>query len=237
MSTSTEEYLEALYKLTIDGAPASTSAVSRVLNIAPASVTEMMQKLAETGYVNYSPYQGVTLTTEGYRTAEKITRKHRLLERFLHDALKIGKNKVHQEACEMEHALSDETARAMCRTLKAPYQCPDDGQVIPPCDLSFSSCDECRQWGQANLDKIGRRSITIVAISSLKEGQERVISFIRGDSKLLRRLVDMGLTPGTKVTVTRAATSDEPVEITCRGFRLSLGDEIAYNVFVEKADG
>src|SRR4030042_1439056 len=234
MSTSTEEYLEALYNLTGENEPASTTALSKRLNIAPASVTEMMHKLANEGYVNYSPYQGVTLTLKGYRIAEKMTRKHRLLELFLHDVLKIGKDKIHKEACEMEHALSDETARAMCQTLKAPYKCPDDGQTIPPCDLGFSSCEECRKWGQNNPEKISKRKTSVVSVSTLTENQEGLISFIRGDSKLLRRLLGMGLTPGTKVKVSRVAPPDGPMEITCRGSRASLGDEIACNVFIKK---
>jgi len=235
MSTSTEEYLEALYSLTQGNEPASTTAISRRLNIAPASVTEMMHKLASEGYVNYSPYQGVTLTAEGYRFAEKMTRKHRLLERFLHDVLKIGKDKIHKEACEMEHALSDETCRAMCQFLKSPYRCPDDGQLIPPCDLGFSSCDECRKWGRNNPVTISKRETSIVSIYALKENQEGLISFIRGDSTLLRRLMDLGLTPGTKIKVSKTATPDGKIEITCRGSKLSLVDEIAGNVFIEKA--
>ena len=157
MSASTEEYLEALYTLTQDGKAASTSEISKRLNIAPASVTEMLKKLADSGYVNYSPYQGVTLNPKGFEIAEKMTRKHRLLERFLHDILKIGNDKVHNEACEMEHALSDETERALCQTLKAPDKCPDDEKVIPPCNLGFSSCDECRKWGPDNLEEVGKR--------------------------------------------------------------------------------
>jgi DtxR family Mn-dependent transcriptional regulator len=235
MSISTEEYLEALYNLTQDGKPASTSAISKRLNIAPASVTEMVHKLASNEYVNYSPYQGVTLTPKGFQIAEKMTRKHRLLERFLHDVLKIGKDKVHKEACDMEHALSDEAARAMCQTLKSPGKCPDDGQVIPPCDLGFSSCEECRKWGQDNLEKIGKRKTNVVSMSALKEDQEGLVSFIRGDNKVLRRLLDLGLTPGTKIKVSRVAPLKGPMEIACRGSRLALGDEIACNVFVEKA--
>jgi DtxR family Mn-dependent transcriptional regulator len=235
MSTSTDEYLEALYNLTPEGKPASTSAISKRLNIAPASVTEMLQKLASNEYVNYSPYQGVTLTPKGFQIAEKMTRKHRLLERFLHDVLKIGKDKVHKEACDMEHALSDETARAMCQTLKSPDKCPDDGQVIPPCDLGFSSCEECRKWGQDNLEKIGKRKTNVVSMSALKEDQEGLVSFIRGDNKVLRRLLDLGLTPGTRIKVSRVAPLKGPMEIACRGSRLALGDEIACNVFVEKA--
>ena len=235
MSTSTEEYLEALYTLTQDGKTASTTAISKRLKIAPASVTEMVKKLADKGYINYSPYQGVTLAPKGFQIAEKMTRKHRLLERFLHDMLKIGNDRVHREACEMEHVLSDETARALCQTLKSPDKCPDDEKVIPPCDFSFSTCDECRKWGEESLDKVGKRKANVVSMSTLKEAQKGTISFIRGDNKVLRRLLDLGLTPGTKISITRVAPLKGPVEIAVRGSKLALGEEIASNVFVERA--
>lgn len=232
MSTSSEEYLETLYTLTRDNAVATTTAISRRLNIAPASVTEMLHKLADGGFVEYSRYQGVKLTPKGFKIAEKMTRKHRLLERFLHDILKIGKDKVHIEACQMEHALSDETSRALCQTLKAPDTCPDDSQTIPPCDFAFSTCDECRKWGNDNLEKVGERKESVVSVSSLKEKQEGKISFIRGDNKVLRRLLDLGLTPGTKISVVRVAPLRGPIEISVRGSRLALGEEIASKVFV-----
>jgi DtxR family transcriptional regulator, Mn-dependent transcriptional regulator len=233
MKTSTEEYLEALYTLTQDGQAAGTSAISRRLNIAPASVTEMVKKLSEEGFVNYHPYQGVTLTQQGHEIAEKMTRKHRLLERFLHDTLKIGKEKVHKEACEMEHSLSDEAERALCRTLHAPDKCPDDAMEIPPCNLGFASCKECWQSQQDDLDKIEKRPRDIIAVSRLKEKQEGTVAFIRGDNKVLRRLQDMGLTPGAKICVTRVAPMKGPVEIAIRGSRLALSDAIACNVFVK----
>jgi DtxR family transcriptional regulator, Mn-dependent transcriptional regulator len=232
MSASTEEYLEALYTLTQKNMAASTSTLSKRLNIAPGSVTEMLKKLAEGGYVNYHPYQGVTLTSKGYEIAEKMTRKHRLLERFLHDMLNIGNDKVHREACAMEHSISEETERALCQKLKAPDKCPDDEQLIPPCDLKFSSCDEC-QKSKDDLEKIGKRNMNVVSLSTLKKNQEGKIAFIRGDNKVLHRLLDMGLTPGTSVKISRIAPLNGPVEIAVRGCRLALGDEIISNVFVE----
>ena len=237
MRASIEEYLEALYTLTQDGQTASTTGISKRLKIAPASVTEMLRKLADSGYVDYSPYQGVTLTHKGFEIAEKMTRKHRLLERFLHDVLKIGNDKVHREACEMEHALSDEAERAICQTLKAPDKCPDDEKVIPPCNLGFTSCNECQKWGPDNLDRVGKRQKDVIAISRLSENQGGTVAFIRGDNKVLRRLLDLGLTPGTRINVTRVAPLKGPVEIAVRGSKLALGDEIACNVFVEKAAG
>jgi len=234
MSVSTEEYLEALYNLTQGGRTARTSEISKRLNIAPASVTEMLRKLADRGLVNYSLYQGVTLTEEGLKIAAKMTRKHRLLERFLHDVLKIGDDKVHKEACEMEHALSDETERALCLTLKSPDKCPDDKKIIPACELPFSTCDECRKWSGDNLDEIGTRSTNVISVTALKEKQQGEIAFIRGSNKVLRRLLDLGLTPGTKIRVTRVAPLKGPVELSVRGCNLALGDKIACNIFVER---
>jgi DtxR family transcriptional regulator, Mn-dependent transcriptional regulator len=233
ISSQAEEYLEALYTLTQDGKKAGTTEISRRLGIAPASVTEMLKKLDEGGYVEYSPYHGVSLTKQGSEVAEKMARKHRLLERFLHDKLKIDKDKVHREACEMEHAISDETAQSLCLTLNAPCRCPDDDMLIPACDLDFKSCDECRTCGPGNLEKVNKRQANVLSLSCFREKQEGKIAFIRGDNKVLRRLLDLGLIPGTKIRVNRVAPLKGPVEIMVRGSRLALGDEIACNVFLE----
>jgi DtxR family Mn-dependent transcriptional regulator len=233
MSASTEEYLETLYHLTQDGRAAGTSDISKRLNIAPASVTEMLKKLAEENLVSYHPYQGVTLTPAGYKIAEKMTRKHRLLEYFLHNVLNIGNEKVHNEACAMEHSLSDEAERALCRNLKAPDKCPDDKQVIPACNLEFQTCDQCQKWSGEDLSEVANRKANVVSVSSLKEKQEGKVAFIRGDHKALKRLQDLGLTPGTRIRVNRIAPLKGPVEISLRGCKLALGDDVACNVFVE----
>jgi len=233
MSVSSDEYMEALYSLCQDGMAASTSEISRRLGISPASVTEMIKKLAASGYVDYFPYQGVTLTPKGAKLAARMVRRHRLLERFLYDVLHIGPQKVHHEACAMEHTISDETERALCLTLKSPDRCPDDKQLIPACDLGFKSCDECRKWGGDNLDTVSRRKAGVVAVSTLKENQTGTVAFIRGDDKVLRRLMEMGLTPGAKLKISRVAPLRGPVEIAVRGSKLALGDEVACNVFVK----
>jgi len=237
MSNSTEEYLEAIYNLTQNGETATTSDIAKRLQIAPASTTEMLKKLAGEDYVNYSPYQGVTLTSKGLGIGERVTRKHRLLERFLHDTLKIGKEKVHREACGLEHSLSDEAERALCQTLNAPDKCPDDNKLIPPCNLDVSSCQECKELNKKTFETIQRRRDKIVALSSLKKHQEGIIAFIRGENRVLCRLRDMGLTPGTRVCVTRVAPLKGPFEIAIRGSKLALSDAIVCNVFVNRIEG
>ena len=151
VSKNVEEYLKTLYSITINGAPASTNEISRCLNVAPSSVTHMLKKLDENGYIKYSPYQGAVFTDAGLKEGEKITRRHRLLERFLYDILKLSKDSVHDQACEMEHTLNDETERALCKALKYPGKCPDDQKLIPSCDFQFSSCEECQKRGSESM--------------------------------------------------------------------------------------
>ncbi|MEJ5327907.1 MAG: metal-dependent transcriptional regulator [Candidatus Bathyarchaeia archaeon] len=230
---SSEDYLKTIYDLSQNGKAVSTTKISQVLRIAPASVTEMLKKLANKGYITYSPYHGTNLTNEGRQIAEKIARKHRLLERFLHDILKIDKEKVHSQACEMEHSLSDEAEESLCRFLKHPDRCPDDGKMIPPCDLQIESCAECLQLHEKGLEETGKHDQRLVAISSLKEGQHGKIVFIRGGRNMVQRLLDMGLTPGTRICVVRIAPLGGPVELAVRDSKLAIGKGVASKIFVE----
>ena len=112
ISDNIEEYLEVLYRNGSNKEQVSTTQLSKDLGIAPGSVTQMLKKLDDLGYISYIPYKGATLTDEGLRIAQKITRKHRILEKFLSDVLKVKEENVHAQACEMEHTLSDEAERA-----------------------------------------------------------------------------------------------------------------------------
>ena len=88
LSENIEEYLEVLHKLSPNGEMVSTTQISRKLKITPASASQMLKKLSSKGYIHYTPYKGAVLTKDGLKIAKKITRKHRLLERFLCDVLK-----------------------------------------------------------------------------------------------------------------------------------------------------
>ncbi|MEM3000105.1 MAG: metal-dependent transcriptional regulator [Candidatus Bathyarchaeia archaeon] len=230
---SIEDYLKTIYDLSRNGQAVSTTQISQALRIAPASVTEMLKKLAIKGYITHSPYRGTTLTNEGQKIAEKIARKHRLLERFLHDVLRIDKEKVHSQACEMEHSLSDEAEESLCRFLRHPDRCPDDGKIIPPCNLQVESCAKCIQLHEEGFEETGKHEKSLVAISSLKEGQRGKIALIRGGRNMVQRLLDMGLTPGTTICIVRIAPLGGPVELEVRDTKLAIGKGVASKIFVE----
>lgn len=231
---STQDYLKTIYSLSRNKDLVSTTEISKKLDVAPASVTEMLKKLSEDDYIKYEPYKGSMLTVKGLKEAQRTLRKHRLLENFLTDVLHIGKEKVHTQACEMEHALSDEAEESLCRLLKHPDKCSDDGNTIPACDLPFKTCEECIQLHAKGLEEVGKRHEDLTPIRELKSGHYGKISFIRGEHKVLQRLLDMGLTPGTKIKVIKVAPMDGPVEVAVRGSKLAIGQDIACNVFVEE---
>lgn len=142
ISENIEEYLETIYKKSQTDM-AKTTEISKDLGIAPGSVTQMLKKLEEEGYVNYYQYKGVKLTDKGYKIARSIVRKHRLLETFLYNTLGIDIEDLHEQACAMEHSLSDEAERKLCQLLEYPDECPDDHNIIPICDLNIQTCYEC----------------------------------------------------------------------------------------------
>ncbi len=235
ISENVEEYLEILYKLSPNGEVVTTSQISEKLNIAPASVTQMLKKLSENGYVHYSPYKGAVLTREGLKLAKKITRKHRLLERFLCDVLKIKRDKIHDQACEMEHSLSDDAERALCQLLEHPDKCPGERE-IPECDLKFTSCEECFKRKEDDIEEVGKRNQNLISILDLQEENSAKVSFIRGDYNIIRRLLDMGITIGAIIKVIKIAPMGGPVELAVRGSKLAIGHDIASNVFVESCE-
>jgi DtxR family Mn-dependent transcriptional regulator len=235
LSENVEEYLEILYKLSPNGEMVSTSQISEKLKIAPASATQMLKKLSKKGYVQYSPYKGAVLTKDGLKIAKKITRKHRLLERFLCDVLKIKKEKIHKQACDMEHSLSDDAERALCHLLEQPDKCPGES-IIPECDLKFTSCEECLQRKEDDVEEVGKRNQNLISILDLKKENKAKVSFIRGDYNVIRRLLDMGITIGAIISVIKVAPLGGPVEVAVRGSKLAIGHDIASNVFVETCE-
>ncbi|HXW99007.1 MAG TPA: metal-dependent transcriptional regulator [Methanomicrobiales archaeon] len=228
-----EEYLEAISNITEQEAAAKTTAIARCMKVSPASVTEALQSLAGKGLVTYEAYRGATLTDEGRRIAERVKRRHRLLEVFLTDILHIRREKVHDEACRMEHAISEETEKALCRMLNAPAHCPH-GSPIAPCVSGIGSCEECEAAARSAALPVPEsvRSAPIIPITSLGPDEKGVIAFIRGDCKVVQRLSDLGLTLGTVVSVTRRAPLHGPVEVFVRRTTLAIDRAIAENIFV-----
>jgi len=83
------------------------------------------------------------------------------------------------------------------------------------------------------LEQVGKRQQNVKSICNLKSGVNAKVCFIRGEHRILQRLLDMGLTPGTQIKIQRVAPLKGPIEVCVRGSKVALGQDIAANVFVE----
>ena len=227
ISENIEEYLEVLYRNGSNKEQVSTTTLSNELGIAPGSVTQMLKKLEKLGYINYTPYRGASLTDEGMKIAQKITRKHRILEKFLLEILKVKPENVHDQACEMEHTLSDEAERALCTMLHHPDLCPDDN-VIPACDLAFDSCQQC--FSVKDFDDVINREFNLLSISELNPDTSGIISFIRGNNELLDAICDLGISVGNNLHYYNNDGNEFSVTIEDEDFLLP--PEMANNIFI-----
>jgi len=224
-----EEYLEAIYDIAGKDGKAKTTEIAEKLKNAPASVTEVLQRMNRDGLVIYEPYQGASLTKKGENIVIRIKRKHRLLEVFLYKFLHLPREYVHDQACKMEHVINDETEQALCKTLGVPTECPH-GSPIPPCNIDVESCNECLS---KYFSGKGQRKQKLTSITTLKPGQKGKIAFIRGGRNVVQRLCDLGLTNGTSVSLVREAPLKGPVEICVRGCKIVIGRGIAEKIFIQ----
>lgn len=234
ISENVEEYLETIYKKSLMNNMAKTTEISKDLGIAPSSVTQMLKKLEEEEYVKYYQYKGVKLTDKGYKIAKEIVRKHRLIETFLYETLKLDMEDIHEQACAMEHSLSDEAERKLCQLLEYPNQCPDDHNIIPICDLNIQSCYECSKTH--NIDEIPKRLERLTSVGNMQPGNVGRIKFIRGDNDKIKELLDMGITLDTPITLVSNAHVNMPLKILVDHEEIELGDDLSYDIFVEVED-
>ena len=136
MTTLTvENYLKATLQTTqktgVDWV--TTGQLATALSVSPGTVTSMMKTLAEAGHAEYRPYEGVCLTPAGRAVAMRMVRRHRLIELFLVKTLDLSWDQVHEEAENMEHAVSDALIDRIDEFLGRPASDPH-GDPIPSAD-------------------------------------------------------------------------------------------------------
>lgn len=121
---SVEMYLKEIYLLTRDGDSAKTGAIADALGVSPPSVTDRLGHLEDRNLVDHEKRRGTMLTPEGEEAARRILRKHCRIERFLVEQLDVNEG-FHDEACRLEHAMSDDIARRLDVFVDLPEECPD----------------------------------------------------------------------------------------------------------------
>ncbi|MBI2208455.1 metal-dependent transcriptional regulator [Candidatus Woesearchaeota archaeon] len=129
-SISREDYLRAVYHLMEEKDEVRSVEVADYLSVSKPSVSEMLKNLDADGLIQYKKYSKINLTKNGFKVAKNLTMRHRIIETFLKDMLKISPQKVHEEAHKLEHAFSQESIDKMKKLLNNPKKDPH-GKPIP----------------------------------------------------------------------------------------------------------
>lgn len=208
-----EEYLEAICELEEEGIPVIQARLAERLEYTPASVSEMIHRLRDEGFIDIAG-RAITLTGNGRVRAESVVRKHRLAERLLTDVIGLPWSQSHLEACRWEHVISDQVEERLVALLGNPTTCPHGNPIpgTPQSKVAVKSLSECEVGTTARVTRVTER--------------------IEIDTDSLEYLDNANLRPGADANVT-AKAPDGTLTIEVDGVPVSLGASLTSQIFVD----
>lgn len=210
-----EMYLKTIYNLESKSGAARTGDIANILGITPGSVTNTLEVLESKGLVAREPYKGVKLTGEGLKLALLVFRRHRLAEKLLTDVLKLDWTDSHEEACRLEHVISDQLAKSIEKALGEPKTCPH-GNPIPSETGSIPPLND-------------------QPLSELGDGETAIVSRIPDpNAELLRYLAGLGMFPGVKIAIEEKAPFKGPILVKVGSGSYPLSLDVASGIYVTK---
>lgn len=214
-SLTVENYVKAIYQISAgqQGLPAATGKVAAALAVSPGTVTSMLKTLSESGLATYTPYEGVSLTAAGTTLALRVVRRHRLIELFLARTLGMDWDEVHEEAENMEHAVSDRLIEKIDAFLGQPEVDPH-GDPIPRADGSL-------EVGET-------RPLTECPVGF----EFRLARVVDQSPEFLRFLSESGLRLGARGSVRANQAQAGIVTVAIGGRDTSLGRDAAEKILV-----
>lgn len=205
-SEAVQDYLKAIHRLGGADRVVSPADIAGALAVKAPSVTGMLRRLADAGWVDYSPGAGAKLSAAGLLEARRVIRRHRLVELFLTRVLGLDWSEVDTEAEALEHALSPRLEAAIAAHLGEPLEDPH-GHPIP------TAAGELRQR-------------TLVPLTALHAGDRAVLREVQDDRPdRLRRWQELGLVPGAVVKVVAHRPLDGLYDIEVGGKKHRLGTD------------
>jgi DtxR family Mn-dependent transcriptional regulator len=205
-SRAVQDYLKAIHSLGGVDKMVSPMDLADRLQVRAASVTGMLKRLGESGWVEYNSGRGARLTTAGTVEARRVIRRHRLMELFLTRVLGLDWSEVDAEAEALEHAVSPRLEQAIAAYLGEPLEDPH-GHPIPTREGDLASRN-------------------LRPLHTFPEGQHVHIREVQDDNpERLRRWHDLGLVPGARVTLLRHHTLDGTFEVRVRDQVFTLAAE------------
>jgi len=217
-SEAVQDYLKAIHRLGGGDAVVSPNEIALALDVKAPSVTGMLKRLADAGWISYTPKSGAKLTPAGRGEALRVIRRHRLVELFLTRVLGLDWSEVDTEAEALEHAISPRLEQAIAAHLGEPVEDPH-GHPIP-----------------SSTGELHRRELR--RVSEFRAGQKVVIREAQDDNPArLRHWRELGLVPGSTLEIVTYEQLDDLFEVMVAGRLIRLGSEGLSGLRGELVDG
>jgi DtxR family transcriptional regulator, Mn-dependent transcriptional regulator len=222
---SVDEYLETIYFLAFpigeyrpmsSGSPTLAARVAEMLGVSRASAGEMLKRLEAEGLIERGEQKEAVLTASGRVRAERVVRKHRIIERLLTDFMGYTAAEAHVHADELGDTFTDEMVERISARLGHPDRCPHGWPVDP----EFEQSENHELAALAELDAGTRATIVRLA---------------EHDGELLHWFYDQGLTPGTEIEVRAAQPAAGQFSVRIDGDERAIGEKAAAGLFVRPA--
>ena len=231
-----EDYLETIYLLVQEQGFARVKDVARARDVKAASVSIALRRLAEMDLVRYERREYIALTPTGEQAGRKVFSRHRMLTRFFQEILEMDPKAAADQACAMEHSLTDETMDRFVRFFEYLDACPDAIAGFHLCPLGpasknggaagkTSKCAACAK----------KKESKEISLADLGPGQKATVIHVEAVGPQRQRLLDMGMLPGTSVEVERKDLGGDPLWVRCQGARLTLRRQEASTVLVKRS--
>ena len=205
-------YLEAIYYMRAEGETVTNARLAEWLGVSRPTVTAGLRRMARDGLLRADSGKEVLLTAKGDDQAAAIVRRHRIMERWLTDALGLDWVVADEEAARLEHAISDLVEQRLYEALGRPASCPH-GNPIPGHSEPVP--------GEVKLSRLGTGRATVTRISEVAE---------REAPSLLQYLHERNLVPGTALAVTEVDPVGRNLRLRASGRDLTLSQETAGKV-------
>lgn len=243
LSASLEDYLEAIFEIVSEKGAVRAKDIADRLSVRAGSVTGALQALAEKNYINYAPYEVITLTDQGLGAARRIIRKHEILKDFFVDILGAAPDIAEDGACKAEHVIPDELIDRLVTFAEFVQVCPrcgDDwlehyrGHCYQNAASAFSDCQACIDQ-KANSLKGNTQMIqqAEICLADVAVGEKCVVKKINRKASTTKRLVEMGVSRGSVIEVERVAPLGDPMEVKVKGYHLSIRKDEAACIEVQ----
>lgn len=219
LTTMTEDYLRAIYSVEEwDDDGVGVTDLANIMGVVPSTASENVRKLRENGLVDHEPYGRVKLTSQGRQEAVEMVRRHRLLETFLQQHLGFSWDEVHEEAEELEHAVSERFIDKIDEVLGNPVFDPH-GDPIP------------------SKDGIIEPTSTMTVLTADLHTDLTVLRIRDGKPEVLRHFESRGLMPGTRIQVVDRSSGTGLISLEIDGERVDLPEALGATIRVHPVEG